>query len=346
MSINVGVLGATGYTGVQLISILHNHPEVRIKWITSEKYAGRKISDSFTHFRNKFDILCSSVGDIGKLGKVDLVFSCLPQGVSMNFIKRFYDNGIKVVDLSPDMRFGDREIYGRVFGMQHRCPELLEKCVYGLPEINRKEIRNSLIVSNPGCYSTSVLVPLIPFFGMKDIFEKKLIIDIKSAISGAGRSPRPQFHFPETNLNAGADNISGHAQKFEIQNIMRDRSLDKFDCIFSTHLIPLNRGIIATIYLKMSHSGMKPGEIHGEFRNTFDSELFVRIRYPEKLPALNDVCGSNYLDIGFEIQDDSLIIVSALDNLLKGASGQAVQNMNIMFGLPEAAGLKEVPCFV
>jgi len=346
MSIKVGILGTTGYTGVRLFSILLKHPEVRIRWITSEKYAGKEITEPLPCFKNISNIVCSSVRDLERLEKVDLVFSCLPDGISMKFVNKLYETGIKLIDLSPDLRFSDPEIYRQTFGIKHRYPELLVKSVYGLSEINRKKIRQSVLVSNPGCYSTSVLLPLIPLLRRKDLFDKKFVIDIKASVSGAGRAPRPQFHFPEININTTAENISGHTQKFEIQNIIRETSGEIYESIFTTHMMPLNRGILATVYLKLSDSGIKADEIFGILKNCFAREQFIRIIYPDRLPALNDVCGSNYLDIGFELQDNFLIIVSALDNLIKGASGQAVQNMNIMFGFPENSGLENVPYYV
>ncbi len=338
----IGVLGGTGYVGSQLLSILFNHPGVKIAWVTSEKYSGKLLSDSFPHLNKLVSIRCNSVSAIKDLDPVDLVFSCLPAGFSMNFVDKFFRANSIVIDLSPDLRIKDPGKFKEVFGSRHRYPELLDKAVYGLTEVNRDYIKNAEIVSNPGCYATTALIPLFPLMEYREFFEQYFIIDIKSSLSGAGRAPRSGFHFPESNQNICADNLRDHDQKYEIEHILSDIHAYNFRSVFSTHRVPVNRGILSTLYLKL-RKGMGAFPAVDEIMRGYYSESgFVRVLEQGVLPALHNVCGSNYMDIGFDIQEDHLVLVSVLDNLLKGAAGQAVQNMNIILGFDESEGLNNI----
>lgn len=338
----VGVLGATGYVGSQLLSILFNHSGVDVSWVTSEKYSGDRLSDSLPHLKDLYGIRCTSVSDIKDLENVDLVFSCLPSGFSMNFVEKFFRSGSLVIDLSSDFRIKDPGMFKRIYGVKQRYPGIAAKAEYGLAEVYTKYIKNSRIVANPGCYATAVLIPLIPILECREICEKNFIVDMKSSISGAGRAPRPAFHFPEANQNVSVDNLKDHDQKYEIEVILSAIHKDNYNSVFSTYHLPVNRGILCSIYLKLKKDKSVYSRVSEILKGYYGQGGFIRVLGHGVLPALHNVCGSNYMDIGFEVQDDHLILVSALDNLVKGAAGQAVQNMNIMLGFDQSEGLKNI----
>ncbi|MGI9535055.1 MAG: N-acetyl-gamma-glutamyl-phosphate reductase [Thermodesulfobacteriota bacterium] len=344
MSIKAGVLGGTGYTGTQLVSLLLNHEEVEVKWITSEKFKNRQYYESFPYLNSLINIECKSISQLDELDEVDIVFSCLPNLTSMHFVHKLIEKNTRVIDLSSDFRFKNLEMFKNVFNSEHSFKELNKKAVYGLSEINREKIKQSPIVANPGCFATSVILPLIPLFEKNLISDSEIIIDIKSPISGAGRAPRLDYHFPESNQNVSFDSFGKHFQKMEIKEHFGEKYGFNKDLVFMIHRIPVDRGIMSTIYVKLN-SGFSTEEIGGVISDHYSDDKFIRIRNYNEPVNLKNVLNSNFCDIGFGMQDEFLIIESVIDNLIKGASGQAVQNMNIMFGLDEKTGLEFAPLY-
>ena len=344
MSINAGILGGTGYTGTQLASLLINHPGAELKWITSGKFKNRQFYESFPCLKGLIDIECKSVSRLEELGNVDLVFSCLPDLTSMNFVDKLAAKNARVIDLSSDFRIKKIDKFNKFFNMEHGFRELNKTAVYGLTEINRKKIGSSKLVANPGCFATSVILPLVPLFENNLLTEESIIVDIKTPISGAGRAPRLEYHFPEANQNITFDSYDNHFQKLEVSEYLEEKYGFKNDLIFMTHRVPVNRGIMSSIYLKLN-SSVSIDKLAGVISDHYSAEKFVRVHSYNTPVNLKNVLNSNFCDIGFGIQDGFLIIESAVDNLIKGAAGQAVQNMNVMFKTDEQAGLELIPLY-
>lgn len=344
MSINAGVLGGTGYTGTQLVSLLLNHPEVEIKWITSEKFKNRQFYESFPYLKNLIYIECKSVSKLDELNEVDVVFSCLPSLTSMHFVDKLISKKIRVIDLSSDFRVKNIGRFKDFFKSKHGYKELNKTAVYGLSEILRKKIKDSRLISNPGCFATSVILSLTPFFEKKLLSDVKIIIDIKAPISGAGRAPRLEYHFPEANQNVTFDGFDDHFQKLEISEYFRENYGFNDDLVFMIHRVPVDRGILSSIYLEFN-SDVSKEELTGLISNFYSGEKFIRVHNYNEPVNLKNILNSNFCDVGFGFQDNFLVIETVIDNLLKGASGQAIQNMNIMFGIDETAGLELTPLY-
>jgi N-acetyl-gamma-glutamyl-phosphate reductase len=338
MNIKAGILGATGYTGAELIRLLIKHPDVNIEWLTSEKFAGKKIYEVFPHLRGFLDTECKSVSELNDLVKVDVAFSCLPQGSSMHFAARLLDRGVRVIDFSADFRFKNLEVYERLFGTAHKYKKYIGDAVYGIPEIFRKHISGSKLVSNPGCYATGVLLGLYPLVSEGVVDARSIVADAKGGWSGRGRAPTLEHHFPESNenvrINPGAANYQGK----EMEELLSAFSGTDVGISFMPHTVSVNRGILTTIYsgLNVVHV---PGAISALYNEYYEKEPFVRVLALNEFPDIKDVRYTNVCALGFTLQSEKLITVVALDNLVKGASGQAVQNMNIMFGLRETESL-------
>ena len=344
MSTSVGILGGTGYTGTQLVSILLNHSDAEIRWITSEKFKGKIFSESFPYLKNKIDTVCRSVAEAAELENVELVFSCLPALTSMEFVEKMIDKGSSVIDLSSDFRLGDPGAFKNFFKSPHNRPDLLKKTVYGLPELNREKIKNATLVANPGCFSTSAVLPLVPLIGKVVSTREKIIIDIKAPISGAGRAPRQAFHHSEVNQNITFDSYYENFQKIEIADFFSSHYEFKIDPVFMIHRAPVKRGISTSIYLQLNKN-LKGSDIKKLYDDYYGNEEFIRIRNSGDTVQVKNVTGSNICDITFGFQENTLIVESVLDNLIKGASGQAVQNMNLMFGMEESTGLDLLPVY-
>jgi N-acetyl-gamma-glutamyl-phosphate reductase len=338
MKIKVGVLGATGYTGAELLRLLINHSGVEISWLTSEKFAGRKISEVFPQFRNLLDLQCVKVARLGDLNKVDLVFSCLPHGTSMHFVEKLFLTGARVIDFSADFRLNDPDTYESWYKVKHSSKNLLKEAVYGLPQIFRKEIRDARLVANPGCYATSAIMGLAPLFSKGMIKENSVIVDSKSGLSGGGRAPSLEHHFPESNETASIYGVSGHNQRPEMEQVLSILAGEPVNITFIPHTIPINRGMLTTIYARMKEA-KSYDQVLDLYSQHYGGQQFVRIYEKGQFPSVKNVRFSNFCDIGVGFQEDVFISVVALDNLGKGASGQAVQNMNIMFDFPEGEGL-------
>lgn len=336
--ITVGILGATSYTGIELIRLLAYHGSVSIAFVSSRSNPDVPISKIFPESRGIYEGCLISPEDAQKK-TVDCVFSCLPHAVSAELLMPFINKGIRIIDLSADFRIKDPAVYEKWYKHAHPDAALIAKAVYGLPEHYRKRIANAAIIANPGCYVTSVVLPLLPLFKHTDSRIEWVIADSKSGVSGAGRALKQNTHFVEANENFSAYSI-GHLHRHtpEMEQEMSIAAGKPVTLTFSPHLVPVSRGILSTIYIKTPLSARVCQEIVAE---AYQNEPFVRMRQPDDLPNVHNVAFTNFCDIAFTAGTDGLpvIAVSTLDNLVKGASGQALQNLNIMFGFPETTGL-------
>ncbi len=338
--IRVGVLGATGYAGIETVRILTMHPDVKITKLISHSFVGKRISDVYPSFKNVCDIVCEEldVDDIAK--NCDLVFTALPHGASKEVIPSIYEKGIKIIDLSGDFRYDSKEVYEKWYGEPHCAPEILEKAVYGLCEIHREKIKTAQIVGNPGCYTTCSILASYPLLDAGVAEHTNIIIDAKSGVSGAGRVEKLPYSFCECTENSKAYKIATHRHTSEIEQELSHAAKDEVLVSFTPHLIPLKRGILATSYLNLKED-ISDEEIYKIYCDFYKDEFFVRVLEPGKLPETKNVAGSNFIEIGFKVDHrlKRVVVSSAIDNLFKGAAGQAVQNMNIMLGLDEKAGI-------
>ncbi len=345
MKTRVGIIGATGYTGVELLRLLLHHPEVEVTTLTSQKYAGVPIDQVFPSLMKHLQLKCEelAVDQISK--KTDFVFTAVPHKTAMEVVPLFYRQGKKVVDLSADFRFKDPAVYEKWY-QKHTASDLLTESVYGLPELHRDKIRNAKIVGNPGCYPTGALIGLIPLVKKGLISIEGIIVDSKSGVSGAGRDVVLESLFCEVNEGVRAYKIFEHRHLPEIEQELSEMVQKKVAVTFVPHLIPMDRGILTTIYLILTKK-WKTEEVLNTFQEHYQKEPFVRIYPKGKLPNTKDVRGSNYCGIGVKVNegDGRAVIVTVIDNLVKGASGEAVQNMNIMLGYPETTGLLATPLF-
>ena len=342
--IRVGILGASGYTGSDLLRFLLTHPSVDIAHLTADKHAGKRISDVFPHLSGFCDLELKPLDPDTLPEDIDVAFLALPHGASAKVVGELYKRDIKIIDLGADFRLS-HEVYTVWYG-EHPHPELIPEAVYGIPEINRERLKSAKIVANPGCYPTSVILGLLPL-GWEQLLEPGLVIaDSKSGVSGAGRNPSLDTHFCEVNEGLKAYKVGEHRHMPEIEEVMREYSGIDLRVQFVPHLIPMDRGILSTIYVRLNKS-MTTVELLELYGKHYENERFVRIS-PEKVyPSTSQVKGSNFCDIGIKADPDSksAVIVSVIDNLVKGASGVAVQNMNIMMGLEESTGLEIAPLF-
>jgi N-acetyl-gamma-glutamyl-phosphate reductase len=345
MKTRVGIIGATGYTGVELLRLLLLHPKVEVTALTSQKYAGLSIDQVFPSLSKYLQVKCEelNIDEISK--KTDFIFTAVPHKTAMETVPLFYQKGKRIVDLSADFRFKDPAVYEKWY-QKHTSTDLLSESVYGLPELHREEIKKAKIVGNPGCYPTGALMGLIPLFKNGMISYGNIIIDSKSGVSGAGRDVVLGSLFCEVNEGVKAYNIFKHRHLPEIEQELSQLVRKKITVTFVPHLIPMDRGILTTLYVNFSKK-VKAEDVLNAFQESYKNEPFVRIYPKGKVPHTKDVRGSNYCDIGVEVNeaDSRGVVVTAIDNLVKGASGEAVQNMNIMLGYPETMGLDVVPLF-
>lgn len=340
----VGIIGVTGYTGSELLRILSSHGEVEITYVTSHTYAGKPLSEVHPHFRGIYEGVLSSFNLDEALQKADLVFSALPHGESMEVVPLLFEAGLKVVDLSADFRLGSPALYRKWYKKEHIASHYLGKGVYGLPELYREEISKATLVANPGCYPTSVLLSLAPLAREGLLKEKGIVVDAKSGTSGAGRAPSQALHFSECAENFRAYRAAEHQHTPEMEQELSRIAGRQLYITFVPHLVPMIRGILSTIYVEPT-SEPKEEELRDLYLDFYQGKKFVRILPSGLLPETRNVFGSNYCDISLKWDGRAgrLLIISALDNLVKGAAGQAVQNMNLMLGFPEDMGLKMVP---
>ena len=335
--IKVGVVGGTGYTGVELLRLLSVHPNVNLVAVTSRSEAGTPVADMFPSLRG-YLTLNFSLPEESDLTQCDLVFFATPNGVAMNTAPELLDNGVRVIDLAADFRLKDAATWKHWYQVEHECPKLLKNAVYGLPEVNRENIKSANLVANPGCYPTAVQLALVPLLETKLISKKGIIADCKSGVSGAGRKASITTSLCEVSESFKAYAVYGHRHLPEIKQGLKQAAGGDVDLVFVPHLTPMIRGIHATVYAK---TDAKIAELQSVFENRYQQEVFVDVLPLESHPDTRSVRGANHCRIAIhKPQDgDTVVILSVIDNLVKGAAGQAVQNMNIMFGLNETSGL-------
>jgi len=341
---NVAILGASGYTGVELIRILVNHPNVKISYITAEKHAGKKVSEVFPHLKGILDLKLEKLDPKKVPDDIDIVFAALPHGASAEVIHEIYKRKIKIIDLGADFRLNEGN-YRKWYG-DHPCSDMLEDAVYGISELNKEQIAESNLIANPGCYPTASILPLAPLLKENIVDESSIIIDSKSGISGAGRSPSLDLHFCEVSEGFKAYKVAEHRHSPEIEQHLSEYSKKDVNIIFTPHLIPIDRGIFSTIYVKTDKE-YTTSELLQKLKDFYKNSHFIRIYDEGQFPNISYIRGSNFCDIGVKSipEKKSAVIVSVIDNLVKGAAGQAVQNMNIMTDLPETTGLNLNPVY-
>ncbi len=340
--IRVAIAGASGYTGFELLRILCAHPSVRVSTITSRQQKGVRLDDFYPAFKRHYDLLFEDTDPEKLASSAELVFTAMPHQASMEIIPPLLDRCVKVVDLSADYRLRDPEVY-REWYSEHKTPELLREAVYGLPELYREKIRTARLVANPGCYPTSVILAMAPLLSRGLVDPATIIADSKSGVSGAGRGVAQGLHYCEVNEGFKAYKVAEHRHTPEIEQELSGLAGVDVTINFTPHLVPMTRGILSTVYSNLK-PGVEKADIDEAFRDYYRDEHFVRLG-GDNLPVTLQVRGSNYCDLGWKVDGRTrrCIVVSVIDNLTRGASGQAVCNMNIMCGLPEDSGLKEAP---
>lgn len=337
----IAIIGATGFTGSELVRILVNHPNVDIVAITSESRAGERFSDVHPFFEGIVDTTLESASRVHDY-EPDLVFLALPHGVSMDFVKSFREYPYKIVDLSGDFRLSSVLVYEEWYNKKHSYSEGFTKAAYGIPELFREQIQSASLVANPGCYPTGAILSLAPLLKEKIIDPGLIIVDSKSGVTGAGVKSKPVNHFSAVNENFKAYGLKRHRHTIEIQETLDRVSGVETVVQFTPHLLPVDRGIISTIYAKPV-SNISDEALREIYDRHYGSEPFIRLR--KSPPAIKEVRGSNYCDIYSTVDErtNTILLVAAIDNLVKGAAGQAVHNMNLMLSLDETAGLNQVP---
>lgn len=344
--LKVAIVGASGYTGVELLRLLHCHPEVAITCVTSEQSAGKAISEVFPTLRSRYNLVLENLEPVRIADRADFIFTALPHKAAMEVVPTFLKLGKRVVDLSADYRLRDAKEY-EAWYEPHMNPALLEQSVYGLPELRREKIAGADLVANPGCYPTSVILGLAPLLKKKLIDPATIIADSKSGVSGAGRSAKVDNLYCEVNEGFKAYGVGGaHRHIPEIEQELSLLAGKQLKITFTPHLAPMDRGILSTIYATPT-GAVSSAELLELYRAYYQGEAFVRILPEGSFPSTSHVRGSNFCDIGLAVDNRTgrVVVVSAIDNLIKGASGQAVQNMNIMNGFPENLGLESLALF-
>ena len=335
--VKVGVVGATGYTGEELVKILAAHSKIKLTSLSAIVEKEEPIARIFPSLAGKTDLVCRRPDTDETISLVDLIFLALPHRVSMEIAPKFLKAGKKVIDLSADYRLPP-DTYKVWYGAMHKDKDNLGAAVYGLPEIYSDKIKGALLIANPGCYPTSIVLAAWPALKEGMAAPEGIIADSKSGVTGAGRKADVALCFPEVNENLRAYKVNEHQHKPEINKILSEVAGKSIDVVFTPHLIPMNRGILSTIYMKLKKK-LTTKEAVDLYRKFYKGKIFVRVLDEGAFPQVKDVVMTNYCDIGLKVTGDMLICVSCIDNLTKGAAGQAVQNMNIMLGFDEAEGL-------
>lgn len=337
--IQIGIVGGTGYTGIELLRILARHPESRLVAITSRKEAGTPVADLFPSLRGIVDLAYSDPAKTD-LRKCDVVFFATPNTVAMSEAKALLEAGVRIVDLSADFRIVDVTVWETWYKVKHAAPELLRRAVYGLPEVNREKIRTADLVANPGCYPTAIQLGLLPLMESGSVDIEHLIADAKSGVSGAGKRTEEHLLFSEASDNFKAYGVSGHRHSPEILQGLGAAAGKRVGLTFVPHLVPMIRGIHATLYARIT----KPVDFQALYEDRYRNEPFVDILRSGSEPDTRSVRAANTCRVAIHRPHggDTLVVLSVIDNLVKGASGQAVQNMNLMFGLEETMGLSHV----
>lgn len=351
--IKAGIIGATGYAGEELVRILAMHPETEIVWYGSRSYIDQKYYEVYRNMFRIVDAVCMDDNMEELAGEADVIFTATPQGLCASLVNDEILSKVKIVDLSADFRIKDAAVYEKWYGIHHPTPQYLEEAVYGLCEINREKVKSARLVANPGCYTTCSILSCYPLVKEGLIDPDTLIIDAKSGTSGAGRGAKAANLYCEVNENIKAYGVASHRHTPEIEEQLSYAAGRPFVVNFTPHLVPMNRGILVTAYASLKASGTggeklpDAEKIKAAYEKYYGEEKFIRLLPFGVCPETKWVEGSNYVDIGFVVDERTgrIIIMAALDNLVKGAAGQAVQNMNLMFGRPESEGLNLVPMF-
>ena len=344
--IKVGIIGSTGYAGGELVRLLMNHKEVEIKWFGSRSYVDKKYAEVYQNFFQIVDEKCMDDNMEALADEVDVIFTATPQGLCASLVNDDILNKVKIVDLSADFRIKNVATYEKWYGIEHKSPQYIEEAVYGLCEINREDVKRARLIANPGCYPTCSTLSIYPLAKEGLIDMSTVIIDAKSGTSGAGRGAKVDNLYCEVNENIKAYGVANHRHTPEIEEQLSYASGEEVLLNFTPHLVPMNRGILITAYATLKKD-VTYEEVKAIYDKYYADEKFVRVLEKDLCPQTKWVEGSNYVDVNFKIDPRTkrIIMMGAMDNLVKGAAGQAVQNMNLMFGLKESEGLELIPMF-
>jgi len=342
--LKVAVCGGSGYAGAELLRLLTHHPSVKVTAVTSERSAGKRVTDLFPALHQYSHIVYRSLAWEKLVSKADLFFLALPHATSQDAVEFFYRNGKKVIDLSADFRLHDPEVYEHWYGVEHNYLKTLKKAVYGLPELHRRKIEKTDIVANPGCYPTGAILGLYPVIKHGIVNTNNIVIDSKSGTTGAGRKSNVAFSFCEVNEGFKAYGLASHRHTPEIEQELSLIAKKTVTVNFTPHLLPVDRGILTTIYAPLTKK-TDTASVLNAFNKTYASEPFVRVLDEGKFPDIKNIRGTNYCLIGVKVNERTrtAIIVTVIDNLVKGAAGQAIHNMNLMMGYKETEGLQQTP---
>lgn len=344
--IKVGIIGATGYAGSELVRILLGHKDVEIKWYGSRSYIDKKYASIYQNFFQLVDANCMDDNMEVLADQVDVIFTATPQGLCASLVNEEILSKVKIIDLSADFRIKDVKVYEEWYKLEHKSPQFIEEAVYGLCEINREDVKKARLVANPGCYTTCSILTCYPLVKEGIIDPNTIIVDAKSGTSGAGRGAKVDNLFCEVNENIKAYGVATHRHTPEIEEQLTYAAGYPVCINFTPHLVPMNRGILVTAYASLKRK-VTPEEVRAVYEKYYADETFVRVLEDGVCPQTRWVEGSNFVDVNFRIdpRTNRIIMMGAMDNLVKGAAGQAVQNMNLMFGLPEEEGLRMAPVF-
>lgn len=336
--LKIGIIGATGYVGIELLRLLLNHPKVKVEAISSSSFKGEEISSIYKSFFNKTDLICEDKDDV--IEKCDVIFTALPHGLSEEIADTAIKKNKIVIDLGADFRLDDEETYTQWYEKSYINKELHNLSVYGLPEINRSKIKECKIIANPGCYPTSIQLGLLPLLNNSLINTKNIICDSKSGITGAGRGLTLKSHYPEANETFAPYAIGSHRHSPEIEQVLSYIAKEDVEVTFTPHLLPINRGILSTIYCELKDD-MNLDQVHSLYTKQYENESFVQILPLGQIAEIKNVKYTNncHISLHQNYRKDKLIIVSSIDNMIKGAAGQAIQNLNIIMGIDETTGL-------
>lgn len=344
--IKVGILGSSGYAGAELVRLLIQHEDVEIVFVDSKDSEDTSFTDLYPNLYKYIDKKFTSldISDNPYFDEIDLLFCALPHGLTQKAVSAAFKKGLKIIDLSADFRLSDPDVYEKWYDTAHIATEELKEAVYGLPEIHRSDISSSRLIANPGCYPTSIILGLYPLFKAGLSPKGAIISDSKSGVSGAGRGLRDGNLYCQATENISPYSVGTHRHTPEIEEQLSKVSGKQVKVLFTPHLVPMQRGILSTIYIN-NDSGITEDDLFRLYSETYRDEKFIRILPPGSTPKTKAVAGSNFCDIAVKVDEVTgyIIIMSAIDNLLKGASGQALQNMNLMFGLDESKGLEQLP---
>lgn len=340
--IQAGIIGATGYAGLELVRLLLRHPQVKVAAVSSVSFEGQALADVYPSLNEVTSLLCTTADEV--IEKSDVVFAALPHGLSQDTAAACAAQGKKFIDLGADFRLDDMDTYAHWYGCEPQYPELHQQAVYGLCELFREDIRKTTVIGNPGCYPTSVALGLAPALREGLVSPAGIVVDSKSGTTGAGRKPTQTTHFPDCNEGFSAYKVASHRHTPEIEQTLSKLAGSPATITFVPHLLPVNRGILSTIYARLKE-GVTLDQVRGAYERAYENEPFVRVLAPGKEVNIKNVRCSNYCDIQLYADPHTglLIVTSVIDNMVKGAAGQAIQNMNLLVGLPETTGLDMIP---